>query len=239
MYTLIFRAILPEAPVSQLFSIFCTISKREGPHRKGWGTTRALWELRKQPRSRGTERSFPLNVDSGSELHPASLTHLQAPATPPRVRSNRNRRAPWHAYKGPLYLRLIQQVEQGVASHTHWAAHKGLPCLERVQSQQNAAVPASRTTLSRKCRDSGALLHLHMGLPPLEESAELAKLCPRQNEWGSAMCLKGCPTQRKGRASRALRSRHAEWPHPDPALRAIKATVHAHRAASERGAAEH
>lgn len=56
---------------------------------------------------------------------------------------------------------------------------------------------------------------------------------------GICYVLERLPHPEEGRASRALRSRHAEWPHPDPALRAIKATVHAHRAASERGAAEH
>lgn len=116
MYTLIFRAVLPETPVSQ-FNSLCTINKSGRAHREGWGTTRALRELREQPRSRGTERSFPLNVESGSELHAASLTNLQSPATPPGARSNRNRRAPWCAYKGPLYPRLIQQVEQGCFTH--------------------------------------------------------------------------------------------------------------------------
>lgn len=97
-----------ETNESQLNS-FCTTNEggrgRQRPHREGWGTENSL-ELRELCRNSIVYVSQPM--DSRWEIHPGSLTNLQghcstSPATLPRARSSRNRRAPKHAYKGPLH----------------------------------------------------------------------------------------------------------------------------------------
>lgn len=116
----------------------------------------------------------PLNRDRGRELHPGSLADLQAPATPPGARYSRKRKAPQYAYKvGFPTRKLIQWVQWGAASYTHWAAHtRDSPCPQRPgktlhtqgcprQSEQGAAVCTKVCLAWRKSRVSRSLRNRH------------------------------------------------------------------------------
>ena len=170
--------------------------------------------------------------------------------------------------------------------------HKGLPYLDKVQSQQNTAVPTCRAALSKDSAETvGCYCVLMWGRPSqkeqgadktlqwpahstawstrisgaaqLEGSVDLEKLCGTPtpdcsvwSEWGAALCApmpKLLPTprrefkvmcasdRRKGRVSRALSHRQAEWPCPDPAMAVHNLSNGAHAQGclwSERGVAE-
>lgn len=96
---------------------------------------RTMWELREEPRTRGTVHtivSFPLNLASGHELYPGSLAGLQgtiACPQPPQLELDPAETGmPLRAYKGLFSQRLIQQVQQAAALHFSWTSHtKGYP----------------------------------------------------------------------------------------------------------------
>lgn len=116
---------------------------------------RALQELREQP---GLEKPVSAIVN----IFPEPREWAEAPsrssgqlaghcsmslATPTRVRPSMHTR-------GPFSQTLIQQVQQGAILSSHLTVHtRGFPCLKRVQSQQNAAVPICRAMLSRERAD--------------------------------------------------------------------------------------
>lgn len=61
---------------------------------------------------------------------------------------------------------LIQWVEQGAASCTHWAVHTRAPLPgESMELATHCSTCVQDCPIQRKWRDSGALLHVHVGLP--------------------------------------------------------------------------
>lgn len=75
---------------------------------------RTVWELREEPRTRGTVNtivSFPLNLASGQELYLGSLADLQsaiASPQPPQLELDpAETGVPQHAHKGSFSQRLI------------------------------------------------------------------------------------------------------------------------------------
>lgn len=135
---------------------------------------------------------FPLNLDSGQELHPGSVADLQgilAHCQPPLLELDPAETGGRHSMhtRGPSTWRLIQQMQQCAA--THWAANtRGSPHEE--SAELTIVVPACRATLSRESVEIVSHCCTHTWHHPPKEKVELAKLVVPTHR---AAHTQGCP----------------------------------------------
>lgn len=119
---------------------------------------------------------FLLHVDSRWELHPglwvtyrATIAHPQTPILEldPPGRGGHHDVCP----KVPYTHTLIQSLWQCAASLTYLAVHtRGTPPLvESAELAKCCGACPQVCPIQRKCGDSGALLHEHVGLPHQEK----------------------------------------------------------------------